>query len=104
MALDVRSPHPGVDCRSFAVVFSGQKRARYDAEAGTVLGKWPIPNKLLETPAWAGGLWIRRVLVRAQEGPLTAAAISATYAAYAAARLDPESVTLSRRVPLPHCL
>ena len=33
-----------------------------------MLGKWPIPNKLSEMPAWAGGLWIRRVLVRAQEG------------------------------------
>ncbi|HJR16729.1 MAG TPA: hypothetical protein VJ808_07735 [Gemmatimonadales bacterium] len=33
-----------------------------------MLGKWPIRNKLSEMPAWAGGLWIRRVLVRAQEG------------------------------------
>jgi len=33
-----------------------------------MLGKWPIPSKLSELPAEAGGLWIRRVLVRAQEG------------------------------------
>jgi hypothetical protein len=33
-----------------------------------MLGKWPIPNKLSKMPAQAGGLWIRRVLVRAQEG------------------------------------
>jgi hypothetical protein len=37
-----------------------------------MLGKWPIPNKLSEKSAWAGGLWIRRVLVRAQEGQLAA--------------------------------
>jgi len=35
-----------------------------------MLGKWPFPNKLSEMLAWAGGLWIRRVLVRAQEGQL----------------------------------
>jgi hypothetical protein len=33
-----------------------------------MLGKWPIPNKLSKMSAQAGGLWIRRVLVRAQEG------------------------------------
>jgi hypothetical protein len=33
-----------------------------------MLGKWPIPNKLPGKVAPAGGLWIRRVLVRAQEG------------------------------------
>jgi hypothetical protein len=33
-----------------------------------MLGKWPFPNKLSEMSAWAIGLWIRRVLVRAQEG------------------------------------
>jgi hypothetical protein len=32
-----------------------------------MLGKWPNPNKLSEMFAWARGLWIRRVLVRAQE-------------------------------------
>jgi hypothetical protein len=35
-----------------------------------MLGKWPIPNKLSKMSAQAGGLWIRRVLVRAQEGQL----------------------------------
>jgi len=33
-----------------------------------MLGKWPNPNKLSEMSAWARGLWIRRVRVRAQEG------------------------------------
>jgi hypothetical protein len=33
-----------------------------------MLEKWPNPNKLSEMSAWAIGLWIRRVLVRAQEG------------------------------------
>jgi hypothetical protein len=37
-----------------------------------MLGKWPFPNKLSTKPAQAGGLWIRRVLVRAQEGQLKA--------------------------------
>ncbi len=53
-----------VVCRSF----SGHKRANYGREAAQMLGKWPHPNKLSEMPAQAGGLWIRRVLVRAQEG------------------------------------
>jgi hypothetical protein len=35
-----------------------------------MLGKWPIPNKLSGKVAPARGLWIRRVLVRAQEGQL----------------------------------
>jgi hypothetical protein len=45
-----------------------------------MLGKWPNPNNLSEMSAWAGGLWIRRVLVglrppsaRAQEGQLKSA-------------------------------
>jgi hypothetical protein len=38
-----------------------------------MLGKWPFPNKLSEMSAWAIGLWIRRVLVRAQEGQLESA-------------------------------
>jgi hypothetical protein len=46
-----------------------------------MLGKWPNPNKLSEMPAWARGLWTRRVLVhpnrwpsaRAQEGQLNSA-------------------------------
>jgi hypothetical protein len=33
-----------------------------------MLGKRPNPNKLSGKVAPAGGLWIRRVLVRAQEG------------------------------------
>jgi hypothetical protein len=37
-----------------------------------MLRKWPFPNKLSEMFAWATGLWIRRVLVRAQEGQLEA--------------------------------
>jgi hypothetical protein len=37
-----------------------------------MLGKWPFPNKLSEMSAWLTGLWIRRVLVRAQEGQLEA--------------------------------
>ena len=37
-----------------------------------MLGKWPFPNKLSGKVAPAGGLWIRRVLVRAQEGQLQA--------------------------------
>jgi hypothetical protein len=39
-----------------------------------MLGKWPIPNKLSGKVAPAGGLWIRRVLVRAQEGQLEGSA------------------------------
>ena len=35
------------------------------------LVKWPIPNKMTRTSAPADGLWIRRVLVRAQEGQCT---------------------------------
>jgi hypothetical protein len=38
-----------------------------------MLRKWPFPNKLSEMFAWATGLWIRRVLVRAQEGQLNSA-------------------------------
>jgi hypothetical protein len=38
-----------------------------------MLGKWPNPNKLSGKSAWAEGLWIRRVLVRAQEGQLESA-------------------------------
>jgi hypothetical protein len=38
-----------------------------------MLRKWPFPNKLSEMFAWATGLWIRRVLVRAQEGQLKSA-------------------------------
>ena len=38
-----------------------------------MLRKWPFPNKLSEMSAWATGLWIRRVLVRAQEGQLKSA-------------------------------
>jgi hypothetical protein len=48
-----------------------------------MLRKWPNPNKLSEKSAWAGGLWIRRVLVRAQEGQLKA----------------PHRVSRSRRFP-----
>jgi hypothetical protein len=33
-----------------------------------MLEKWPNPNRLSAMSAWARGLWIRRVLVRAQEG------------------------------------
>jgi hypothetical protein len=43
-----------------------------------MLGKWPIPNKLSGKDALAGGLWIRRVLVRAQEGQLKSASRLAT--------------------------
>jgi len=35
-----------------------------------MLRKWPLPNTLSEPPAQAKGLWIRRVLVRAQANPL----------------------------------
>ena len=35
-----------------------------------MLGKWPNPDKLSGKLAPARGLWIRRVLVRAQEGQL----------------------------------
>ena len=40
-----------------------------------MLWEWPIPNKLSEMFAWAKGLWIRRVLVRAQEGQLEGPAL-----------------------------
>jgi hypothetical protein len=33
-----------------------------------MLGKWPLPDRLSEMSAWERGLWIRRLLVRAQEG------------------------------------
>ncbi len=39
-----------------------------------MLEKWPIPNTLSEVVASARGLWIRRVLVRAQEEQLEGAA------------------------------
>jgi hypothetical protein len=35
-----------------------------------MLGKWPVLNNCPERLPPAGGLWIRRVLVRAQEGQL----------------------------------
>lgn len=38
-----------------------------------MLVKWPNPNKLSEKSDWAGVLWIRRALVRAQEGQLKSA-------------------------------
>ena len=41
-----------------------------------MLGKWPFPNRLSAMPAWAKGLWIRRVLVRAQEGQSSPATTS----------------------------
>jgi hypothetical protein len=64
-ALGPRVPRP---CRSFAVVspsMSGQTTA---GKRAPMVGKWPNPSKLSEMSAQAGGLWIRRVLVRAQEG------------------------------------
>ncbi len=48
--------------------FSGQDRANYGPEAGTDARRVADSSKLSEYPAQAGGLWIRRVLVRAQEG------------------------------------
>jgi hypothetical protein len=39
-----------------------------------MLGKWPNPNRLPGKVAPAAGLWIRRVLVRAQEGQLEGSA------------------------------
>jgi hypothetical protein len=54
-----------------------------------MLGKWPFPNKLSETPAWARGLWIRRVLVRAQEGQLEAPHQTVGCGAFAVLQLWP---------------
>jgi len=59
-------------CRSFAVVSPGTSGQTTAGKRAPMLGKWPIPNELSEMSAWATGLWIRRVLVRAQEGQLEA--------------------------------
>ena len=64
---------PSRDCRSFAVVSPGMSGQTTAGKRAPMLGKWPIPNKLSTKPAQAGGLWIRRVLVRAQEGQLRSA-------------------------------
>src|SRR5918994_4634115 len=61
------------DRRSFAGVSPGKSGQTTAGERAPMLGKWPNPNKLSEKSAWAGGLWIRRVLVRAQEGQLKSA-------------------------------
>jgi hypothetical protein len=58
----------GRHCRSFAVVSPGTSGQTAAGKRAPMLGKWPIPNRLSEISAWARGLWIRRVLVRAQEG------------------------------------
>ena len=55
-------------CRSFAVVSPGTSGHTTAGKRAPMLGKWPNPNKLSGKIAPAGGLWIRRVLVRAQEG------------------------------------
>jgi hypothetical protein len=62
--------HPGADDRLLPAGFThraGGRRAKAGEQA-PMLGKWPNPNKLSEMYAWAAGLWIRRVLVRAEEG------------------------------------
>jgi len=59
---------PRLHCRSFAVVSPGTGGQITPGKRAPMLGKWPNPNKLSEMSAWARGLWIRRVLVRAQEG------------------------------------
>ena len=64
---------PDQSARAAVVLFivspgtSGQTPA---GKRAPMLSKWPNPNKLSEVSAWARGLWIRRVLVRAQEGQL----------------------------------
>jgi hypothetical protein len=63
------------DCRSFAVVSPGKTGQTRAGKRAPMLGKWPIPNKLSGKVAPAGGLWIRRVLVRAQEGQLKSAGL-----------------------------
>src|SRR5829696_1170195 len=54
--------------RSIAVVSPGTSGQTTAGKRVPMLGKWPFPNKLSGKVAPAGGLWIRRVLVRAQEG------------------------------------
>jgi hypothetical protein len=56
--------------RSFAVVSAGTSGQTTAGQRAPMLGKWPFPNRLSETSAWARGLWIRRVLVRARRGNL----------------------------------
>jgi hypothetical protein len=55
-------------CCSFAVVSPGMSGQTTGGKRAPMLGKWPFPNKLSGKVAPAGGLWIRRVLVRVQEG------------------------------------
>src|SRR5215208_3461945 len=56
------------DCRGFTVVSPGMSGHTTVGKRAPMLGKWPNPNKLSGKLAPGGGLWIRRVLVRAQEG------------------------------------
>jgi hypothetical protein len=61
------------DCRSFAIVSPGKSGHTTAGIRAPMLEKWPNPNRLSAMSAWAGGLWIRRVLVRAQEGQFKSA-------------------------------
>ena len=56
-------PTPSLHCRSLAVVSPGTSGQTTAGKRAPMLGKWPNPNRLSEMFAWAGGLWIRRVLV-----------------------------------------
>jgi hypothetical protein len=79
LRLPLRGPPPasrlteGWQRRSFAVVSPGMSGQTMAGRRAPMLGKWPNPNKLSGKVAPAGGLWIRRVLVRAQEGQLESA-------------------------------
>jgi hypothetical protein len=50
-------------CRSFAVASPGTSGQTRAGKRAPMLGKWPNPSKLSKMSAWAGGLWIRSVLV-----------------------------------------
>jgi hypothetical protein len=82
--------------RSFAVVSPGASGQTPAGKRAPMLGKWPFPNKLSEMPAWARGLWIRRVLVRAQEGQLESPALLTQCWAFCRTRAQPHQ---KRRAP-----
>jgi hypothetical protein len=53
-----------------ATVSPGRTGQTTAGKRAPMLGKWPIPDKLSWMVALDGGLWIRRVPVRDQEGQL----------------------------------
>src|SRR5829696_6708659 len=84
--------------RSIAVVSPGTSGQTTAGKRVPMLGKWPFPNKLSGKVAPAGGLWIRRVLVRAQEGQLKARWLLTSQRAFSLWRLPILTYTASERL------